>query len=84
MLRPWQLSDAEAVVQAFTDPEIQRWHVRRFDSVDEARQWISRGKVGGVEASELNWALVDHASDSLMGRVSLKGMDLHDGFAGVA
>lgn len=35
MLRPWQLSDAEAVVRAFADPEIQRWHVRRFDSVKE-------------------------------------------------
>ncbi|OBC01821.1 hypothetical protein A5784_17100 [Mycobacterium sp. 852013-50091_SCH5140682] len=38
VLRPWQLSDAEAVVEAFVDPEIQRWHVRRCDSADEARQ----------------------------------------------
>jgi RimJ/RimL family protein N-acetyltransferase len=84
VLRPWQLSDAEAVVEAFDDPEIQRWHVRRFDSVDEARQWITGWKAGWTQEAELNWALVDRASDSLMGRVSLKGVDLHDGSAGVA
>lgn len=32
----------------------------------------------------MNWALADRASDSLVGRVSLKSVDLHDGSAGVA
>jgi RimJ/RimL family protein N-acetyltransferase len=84
VLRPWQLSDAEAVVQAFTDPEIQRWHVRRFDSVDEAQQWITGYQAGWAKELEFNWALIDRTSDSLMGRVSLKSVDLHDGSAGVA
>lgn len=84
VLRPWQLSDADAVVQAFTDPEIQRWHVRRFDSVDEAQQWITGYQAGWAKELEFNWALVDRTSDSLMGRVSLKRVDLHDGSAGVA
>lgn len=83
-LRPWLLSDADAVVEAFSDPEIQRWHVRRADSVAEARQWITSWIVSWVDEAQLNWALVDRASDSLMGRVSLKGVDLHDGSAGVA
>jgi len=39
--RPCFLTDNDAaVVEAFGDLEIQRWHVRRADSVDEARQWI--------------------------------------------
>ncbi|WP_051660604.1 GNAT family N-acetyltransferase [Mycolicibacterium aromaticivorans] len=84
VLRAWQLSDAEAVVQAFGDPEIQRWHVRRFDSVNEAQHWITGCNAGWAEESELNWALVDRASDSLMGRVSLKSVKLHDGSADVA
>jgi [ribosomal protein S5]-alanine N-acetyltransferase len=84
LLRPWQLSDADAVVQAFDDPEIQRWHVRRFSSADEARQWITDYKAGWAKETELNWALVDRTSDSLMGRVSLKSVDLHNGSAGVA
>jgi RimJ/RimL family protein N-acetyltransferase len=84
VLRPWLLSDADAVVDAFCDPEIQRWHVRRADSVDEAWQWITGWKAGWADEAQLNWALVDRASDSLMGRVSLKGVDFHDGSAGVA
>jgi ribosomal-protein-alanine N-acetyltransferase len=84
VLRPWDLSDADAVMEAFGDLEIQRWHVRRADSVGEARQWITRCKAGWAEEAELNWALVDRASDSLMGRVSLKGVDLHNGAAAVA
>ena len=84
VLRPWRLSDAEAVVRAFDDPEIQRWHVRRFESADEARHWITARRAGWAQESQLNWALVDRDSDSLMGRVSLQGVDLHDGSAGVA
>ena len=84
LLRPWQPSDAGAVVEAFTDPEIQRWHVRRADSVDEARQWITSWRAGWGKETQLNWALVDRSTGSLMGRVSLKSVDLHDGSAGVA
>jgi RimJ/RimL family protein N-acetyltransferase len=27
-LRPWRLSDAEAVVEAYRDPDIRHWHVQ--------------------------------------------------------
>jgi len=84
VLRPWQLSDAEALVRALAGPEIQRWHVRRFDSLEEAQQWITGWNAGWADESELNWALADRASDSLLGRVSLKSVNLHDGSAGVA
>jgi RimJ/RimL family protein N-acetyltransferase len=84
VLRPWQLSDADAVVEAFSDPEIQRWHVRRADSADEARQRITGWKAGWAAETQLNWALVDCATDSLVGRVSLKDVDLHDGSAEMA
>ena len=84
VLRPWVLADAEAVKETFCDPVIQRWHVRRADSVDEARQWIEVWQAGWANEAESNWALVDDASGSLMGRVSLKGVDLHDGSAGAA
>ncbi|MET0705189.1 MAG: GNAT family N-acetyltransferase [Mycobacterium sp.] len=84
VLRPWLLSDADAVVAAFNDAEIQRWHVRRADSVAEARQWITGWQAGWAEEAQLNFALVDRADDSLLGRVSLKSVDLHNGSAGVA
>lgn len=84
VLRPWRLSDAHAVVDAFNDPEIQRWHVRRADSVDEARQWISEWRAGWIAEAQVNWALVARTSDSLIGRVSLKCLDSHDGSAEAA
>jgi len=83
-IRPWSLADAEAVVSAFRDPDIQRWHVRRADSADEAREWIRTWQAGWAAESELNWALVDQATDSLMGRMSLKSVNLYDGRAGLA
>ncbi|MFC9883843.1 GNAT family N-acetyltransferase [Streptomyces libani] len=42
LLRPWRQTDAAALAAAFTDPGIQRWHVRRIDSEEEARGWITR------------------------------------------
>jgi RimJ/RimL family protein N-acetyltransferase len=62
----------------------QRWHVRRADSVDEASQWIRAWQSGWADESQLNWALVDRASDLLLGRMSLKAVDLHDGSGGLA
>jgi [ribosomal protein S5]-alanine N-acetyltransferase len=84
LLRPWRTTDAAALVQAFRDPDIQRWHVHRADSIAEAYQWINDCREGWVSESQLSWALVDHATDQLLGRMSLKGVDLYDGSAGLA
>lgn len=84
VLRPWLLTDAAAVEAAFRDPGIQRWHVRRADSTEEAREWIAGWQGGWSDESQLHWALVDHATDALLGRVALKGVDLGDGAAGLA
>ena len=84
ILRPWKLTDAPAVKRAFEDPEIQRWHVRTADTVEEARDWISAWQGGWAEESQLNWALADIESDELLGRVSIKVLDHGDGLAGLA
>lgn len=83
-LRPWLVTDAASVEAAFHDPGIQRWHVRSADSADEAREWIIGWQSGWEDESQLHWALVDHATDALLGRVALKGVDLNDGAAGLA
>jgi ribosomal-protein-alanine N-acetyltransferase len=41
LLRPWSLGDAQAVMDAYQDEAIQRWHVRRADSLAETREWIA-------------------------------------------
>jgi len=84
VLRPWKLTDAPAVMQAFADPDIQRWHVRVVDTLEEAREWISVRQSGWTEESQLNWALADIESDELLGRVSIKVLDHGDGLAGAA
>ncbi|GAB6925777.1 hypothetical protein JCM9803A_62270 [Rhodococcus erythropolis] len=47
ILRPWTRDDAPAVMEAFRDPSIQRWHIRRADSIDEARVGSPSGETGG-------------------------------------
>ena len=39
-LRPWRLSDAEAVVEAYRDPDIRHWHVQSMTE-DEALRWLA-------------------------------------------
>lgn len=83
-LRPWLLADAAAVMAAFQDPVIQRWHVRRADSVDEAREWIKGWQRSWLDETAGHWAVADADSDMLLGRLSLKSLDLADGGADVA
>lgn len=58
VLRPWRLDDAGAVMEAFADPDIQRWHVRRADSVEEAAEWITARQRGWAAETELSWAVI--------------------------
>lgn len=83
LLRPWILDDAAATVEAFDDAAIRRWHVSRADSIDEARDLIVLWQSGWPRESEANWALIDAHTDGLLGRVALKGLDLHDATAEV-
>lgn len=82
-LRPWQLKDAAAVVKAFQDPAIQRWHLRRADSEEEAREWIAQWQRGWQGETGVHWAVVDE-HDTLLGRVSLSSLILMGGQAEIS
>lgn len=84
VLRPWRLDDAGAVFDAFADPDIQRWHVRRVDSLEEAADWITVRQQGWAAETDLNWAVADKSAGTLLGRMTLGGVDLGDGSAGLA
>ncbi|MFC8077401.1 GNAT family N-acetyltransferase [Streptomyces sp. NPDC057307] len=84
LLRPWLISDAGAVTEAFRDPAIQRWHVRRADSVDEARGWIQEWQGSWGEESAGHWAVADADTGAPLGRMSLKAWNLTDGTADLA
>jgi ribosomal-protein-alanine N-acetyltransferase len=83
-LRPWAPGDAPAVMAAYQDPGIQRWHVRRADSVGEAQEWITIWRGGWAAETEASWAVVDARTDALLGRAACKVLAFSDGTAHVA
>ena len=83
-LRPWKLTDAEAVIDAYEDAAIQRWHVRQIGSIAEAQELITGWQDGWNAERACHWAFVDDADDLLLGRVALSSINLQDGHAGVA
>jgi RimJ/RimL family protein N-acetyltransferase len=84
LLRPWSLDDAEAVMDAYQDAAIQRWHVMRADSLTEAREWIAGWQGGWAAETGASWAVADAESDTLLGRAGLKHLKFSDGTADVA
>lgn len=80
-VRPWQLSDAAAVAEAYRDPEIQRWHVRTLD-VAEARAWLSAWRDRWAAETAASWAVTDGAT--LLGRTGFRAIDLSTGCAEAA
>ncbi|HET6634718.1 MAG TPA: GNAT family N-acetyltransferase [Streptomyces sp.] len=75
-LRPWRLADAPAVVEAFEDPALQRWHLRRADSVPEAEGWIKGWQDGWPAETSARWALASADDDEVLGQTSLRMIDL--------
>jgi RimJ/RimL family protein N-acetyltransferase len=69
-LRAWDIGDADAVVVAFTNPEIQHWHGYRVDDLDEAHAWVSQAQSSWREERTANWAIVG-GNDEVFGRVAL-------------
>ena len=84
LLRPWSLGDAQAVMDAYQDEAIQRWHVRRADSLAETREWIAGWQGEWAAETSAQWAVVEAGSDALLGRAALKHLEFADGTAEVA
>jgi len=78
-LRPWRESDAEAVKTAFDCPDIQRWHVRRMDSRDEALAWVADWETCWGNERDASWAITHE--DQPIGQVGLRTISLFEGSA---
>lgn len=70
-LRPFRPDDAPAVVLAFSTPDIQHYHFRRFDTDAEAGQWILDCAEGWRSEQSATWAIVECSSDEVLGRVTI-------------
>jgi ribosomal-protein-alanine N-acetyltransferase len=84
LLRPWSVGDAQAVMDAYRDEAIQRWHVRRADSLTETLEWIAGWQGDWAAETGAHWAVVEGESDILLGRAALKHLRFADGTAEVA
>ncbi|MEV4719256.1 GNAT family N-acetyltransferase [Micromonospora noduli] len=82
-LRPWRDDDAPAVRAAFDCPVIQRWHVRRLDSDDEALSWTAQWAGRWRDESAASWAVVA-ADDRPVGQVGLRDVLLTEASAQVS
>lgn len=83
VLRPWRRGDAAAVRTAFECPEIQRWHVRRFDSLDEAGRWVAEWADRWEAETAASWAVVGE-DDQVLGQVGLRDISLAEGSASIS
>lgn len=80
-LQPWSDRDAAFVVRAYSDPDIQRWHVRSMD-VKEAREWITARAMRWTREHGADWMVCRRGNP--VGRAGLRTIDLEEGRAEVA
>jgi RimJ/RimL family protein N-acetyltransferase len=79
-LRPWTSDDVPALVAAYDEPAIRRWHTRSM-TIAEAAGWVAHAHRGWTTETSASWAVMDQ--DSLVGRMSLRRVDLEQGVAEV-
>jgi ribosomal-protein-alanine N-acetyltransferase len=76
LLRPWSAADVPALVEAYADPDIQRWHVRSMSS-QEAFEWASSWERQWAEETGASWAI--DLDGVLAGRMCVRRLDLAQG-----
>lgn len=81
VLRPWRDEDGPALVSAFAVPDIQRWHLRRLDTEDEARAWIAAWADRWAQETDASWAIAGTDDDRALGQVGLRTIMLAEGQA---
>jgi RimJ/RimL family protein N-acetyltransferase len=79
-LRPWQQSDADALVRAYADPDIHQWHARSMTTAD-AEAWIDAELERWGQERGGSWAITRR--DVLLGRVGIGGVSLEEARAGI-
>lgn len=81
VLRPWEIADVPRVVEAYRDPDIQRWHVRTMTPA-EATAWVGSWADRWTAGTGASWAVVEDGE--VVGRTGIQSLDLAAGDAHVA
>jgi ribosomal-protein-alanine N-acetyltransferase len=82
VIRPWQDDDAPAVLAAYRDPGIRRWHARTLDDVAEARVLIASWREGWPAETGAGWAVT--RDGVLVGRIGFRHLDLAEAAGKIA
>lgn len=82
-LRPWTRADVAGVIEAFHEPSIQQWHMRRLDTEEETLAWIEAWHERWRAESDASWAISSASGTTLLGYVALRDVDLEFGCAEV-
>jgi RimJ/RimL family protein N-acetyltransferase len=80
LLRPWEAADAGVFLEAYSDPEIRRWHTRRPSSAGQVDEWFEQYRRDWAQERGGHWA-VTRAGGVVLGRIALRGFDFADGVA---
>lgn len=83
VLRSWRADDAPLVQSAFGCPQIQQWHVRRLDNLEEAVEWTGQWGRRWEAETAASWAVVGE-DDRPLGQVGLRNISLAEGSAGLS
>jgi RimJ/RimL family protein N-acetyltransferase len=83
VLRPWQQGDAATALTAFGCRDIQRWHVRRLDTHQEADEWVGQWADRWDAETAASWAVVDGGNQPL-GQIGLRNISLAEGSASLS
>jgi len=77
-MRSWEPAVRWALLEAYADPGIQRWHARSMTDT-EATEWIDSWAGRWERENGADWAVTDGAQ--ILGRTGLRRLDLHEGLA---
>ncbi len=77
VVRPWQDEDAPAVLAAYQDPAIRRWHARTLTDEAEARELIGTWRGRWPAETGAGWAVT--RDQKLVGRIGLGNLNLVEG-----
>lgn len=82
LLRPWEDADAPAFLSAYQDERTRRWHTRRPSSEARVVEWFVGYRRDWTAERGAHWAITRDGAE-VLGRIALRGLDLHDGIARV-
>ncbi|HEV2071648.1 MAG TPA: GNAT family N-acetyltransferase, partial [Acidimicrobiales bacterium] len=71
----------DALIAAYGDEGIQRWHARTLESSLEALELINEWNGGWAAESAARWAVVDVTKGEVIAQVALRSVDFQEGEA---